>query len=350
MRNVTYNKNFGDSFFSYQGGDKDESGSFEYRFSTELLWNPINFEDFEVELLINSLLNRESNVYELRDNKNHTVGYVFPVSLLDSDSDFSEYRNINNYVYIAFVELLKRIPSIKEECEFFSDNFEENICVCVLHKPSINIPYPLSQCIHSLRKYGYSYFEENNRIRPIKGYDPNLFFKNRQKRIIVEFKEPSLYQNPMINSILRALPKADNLTHRFVLLYQVIETLFEEITSKKIHDEIKKFRRNQIPCSDFQECIKRISSERIKILEIFNCCKSLKDSDEAKQFKSSCMHLFDLIHYVPSKNEMNDIFYSFRNQMTHSFRKLYVYPEELAETIQDFELVILKIIETYPYK
>lgn len=347
MRNVDFKHGSEGYYFSYES--ENGFGEFEYRFSAKPLWKDIRYDEFEVELLINPLLNRESNTYELRGREHHTVGYLFPISLLDSDSDFGEYHNINNYVNVAFKKLLERIEHVKGNGILFSDNFEENICVCVLHKPSINMPHPLSQCIHSLRKYGYSYFEENNRIHPIKGYAPDLFFKNGKKKVILDFKEPLLYQNPMIDSILRALPKADNLTHRFVLLYQVIETLFEEIASRKIDEEIRRFTGKHIPCNDFQENIKQLSSEKVKLGEIFECCENLESSGEAKQFMEYCMQLFDLIHYSPSKNGLKDIFYAFRNQMTHSFRNLHGFPVELAETIQCFELLILKIIELYHY-
>lgn len=350
MKNVKFHKGTDGNYFSYQGNDKDVSGEFEYRFSTKSLWNSIKLEDFEVQLLINPLLNRESNVYDLRDELNKTVGYLFPISLLDSDSDFSDYRNINNYVYVAFWELLRRIPSVKENKELFSDNFEDNVCVCVFHKASVNTPCPLRNCIHSLRMYGYSYFTECNNIKPVDRYRSKLYFHNRVNKILLKFREPSLYKNPIIDSILRALPKADNLTHRFVLLYQVIETLFEEIASKRIDEEIKRFTGKQIPCNDFQDNIKQLSSEKTKISKIFKCCEKLENSDEAKFFLESCLHLFDLVHYSPSNKGLKDIFYSFRNQMTHSYRNLDFYQEELSETIQYFELLILKIIETYQYR
>lgn len=260
MKNVKFYEGSDGNYFSYQGNDEDVSGEFEYRFSTKSLWNSIQLEDFEVQLLINPLLNRESNVYDLRDELNKTVGYLFPISLLDSDSDFSDYRNINNYVYVAFWELLKRIPTVNENKEFFSDNFEDNVCVCVFHKASVNTTCPLRNCIHSLRMYGYSYFTECNNIKPVDRYRSKLYFHKRENKIHLKFSEPSLYKNPIIDSILRALPKADNLTHRFVLLYQVIETLFEEIASKRIDEEIKRFTGKQIPCNDFQDNIKQLSS------------------------------------------------------------------------------------------
>lgn len=350
MKNVKFYEGSDGNYFSYQGNDEDVSGEFEYRFSTKSLWNSIQLEDFEVQLLINPLLNRESNVYDLRDELNKTVGYLFPISLLDSDSDFSDYRNINNYVYVAFWELLKRIPTVNENKEFFSDNFEDNVCVCVFHKPSVNTTCPLRNCIHSLRMYGYSYFTECNNIKPVDRYRSKLYFHKRENKTHLKFSEPSLYKNPIIDSILRALPKADNLTHRFVLLYQVIETLFEEIASKRIDEEIKRFTGKQIPCNDFQDNIKQLSSEKTKISKIFKCCEKLENSDEAKLFLESCLHLFDLVHYSPSNKGLKEIFYSFRNQMTHSYRNLDFYQEELSETIQYFELLILRIVETYQYR
>lgn len=350
MKNVKFYEGSDGNYFSYQGNDEDVSGEFECRFSTKSLWNSIQLEDFEVQLLINPLLNRESNVYDLRDELNKTVGYLFPISLLDSDSDFSDYRNINNYVYVAFWELLKRIPTVNENKEFFSDNFEDNVCVCVFHKASVNTTCPLRNCIHSLRMYGYSYFTECNNIKPVDRYRSKLYFHKRENKIHLKFSEPSLYKNPIIDSILRALPKADNLTHRFVLLYQVIETLFEEIASKRIDEEIKRFTGKQIPCNDFQDNIKQLSSEKTKISKIFKCCEKLENSDEAKLFLESCLHLFDLVHYSPSNKGLKEIFYSFRNQMTHSYRNLDFYQEELSETIQYFELLILRIVETYQYR
>ena len=48
---------------------------------------------------------------------------------------------------------------------------------------------PLYLCIHSLRKYGYSYFEDNNNVLPIEGYSRELIISNNQKSINIELKE-----------------------------------------------------------------------------------------------------------------------------------------------------------------
>lgn len=72
MKNVKFHKGSDGNYFSYHGNDEDVSGGFDYRFSTKNLWKSIKLEDFEVQLLINPLLNRESNVYDLRDESNKT--------------------------------------------------------------------------------------------------------------------------------------------------------------------------------------------------------------------------------------------------------------------------------------
>ena len=348
MKNVKFEKGDDGNYFTYDNGN-GESGYFDYRFSVEKLWHPLNPEEFIVELLINPILNRESNVYVILNSvANKRVGYVFPISVIDSDSDFSDYANINNYVYVAYYQLLQRIRNVKEGNTVFSENFEENVCVCVFHRRSINVEYPLCEVIHCLRKLGYSYFEPNNSIQAVKGYDATLFLKEIKSNIRVVFKQPSLYRNPIIDSIMRFLPRADNLTHRFVLLYQVVETLLEEISSEKIESEIKKFRTYKIPTNDFQESIKRLSSERMRIGDIFEKCHLL-DTKESIDFKDCCTKLFALVGYTPSSEKVNDLFYSFRNQMTHSYRNIYRYEKELAETIQCFEILVMKIIESYPY-
>ena len=57
-----------------------------------------------------------------------------------------------------------------------------------------------------------------------------------------------------------------------------------------------------------------------------------------------------VIGYTPDKSDVDaNLFYFFRNQMTHSYRNLYQYSKELADTIQAFERLILLIVERYPY-
>lgn len=58
--------------------------------------------------------------------------------------------------------------------------------------------------------------------------------------------------------------------------------------------------------------------------------------------------MFALIDYYPSDVLPEALFYSFRNQMTHSLRNLIKYEEQLSITIFEFERLIMWIIRKYP--
>lgn len=214
----------------FEYSSNGESGFIEYYPSIENLEPDINIDNYVVELLINPMLSNESDVYFLsmksssdsRCNR-QTIGAIVPILALDSDQEVDKF--MDNYLYVAFWHLLKRLKSLKSGG--FSDNFESNICVCIFSKKLMG-DNPLYLCIHSLRKYGYSYFEDNNNVLPIEGYSRELIISNNQKSINIELKEPILYQHPIVDRILRDLKSASNVTHRFVLLYQIIELLMED--------------------------------------------------------------------------------------------------------------------------
>ena len=340
MKSVLFNKENGVNSFSFDGSDIIDS--FEYKPSIANLWDNLDKKDFVVELLINPLLNRESDIFDLRNNDNKRVGYIFPVSVLDTEMDLSPYRHIENYIYIAFWELLERLEVIKTNANYLSDCFEDNVSIIVLHKETIGTPNPLHLFIHTLRRYSYSYFEPNNSIKPIEGYNNPLIGKHH---IIIALDEPPLYHHEVVDVILRTLPKADDIAHRIILLYQVIEYLFEITASYEINSKINKYQNRLSSENDFIESIRNIASERTRIHLIFDKCQNIKES--SNNFNDACLHLFELIHYVPDKTEISDIFYSFRNQFVHSYRKMLHYKKELAETVQCFEILVLDIIQNY---
>ena len=168
MKSVKFNKENGINSFSFDGNGNIES--FEYKPSIAHLWNGLDKNKFIVELLINPILNRESDIYELRGVDNKRAGYVFPVSVLDTEMDLTPYQYIENYIYVAYWTLLERLKDIQPDAHCFSDCFEDNVSVIIFHKETIGHTNPLHLCIHTLRKYCYSYFEDNNRIKPIDGY------------------------------------------------------------------------------------------------------------------------------------------------------------------------------------
>lgn len=345
MRNVLFDKSGSIPVFKYTndlGGDE----TIEYKPPIDLLDPTIKVDDYCVELLINPLLSNESNVYMLLDPSNtvsQKVGVIMPISVLSSDEQ-PEHK-IHNYIFAAFQILLERLDELKSSV--FSDNFEDNVCVFVVDKKKVPYANPLPLCIHTLRRYGYSYFENKNNIKAPDGYLATEYIPSGTKNIRLVFKEPDLYSDPMVDTLMRALPSAHDVTHRFVLLYQIIELLMERAAISEIQNYVTSLNLHEIPSNDFLDGVKNLSSEKEKIKEIFR--KANITSTESASFRDACMNLYGLIQYTNPKMTSSDdtLLYSFRNQMTHAFRTLRNEPIDLSITIQRFEVLILRIVEKY---
>lgn len=352
MKNIVFENVGGRNQFTFN----DESGidfCFEYNPSTIGLWKDLNTLDFDVQLLIHPFLNKESNVFALESNLNQvkeTVGYIFPISVLDSDSFEAKRSADNNYLFVAYKVLLERLNEIDQSTDSLAKCFEDNICVCILNHRTIGQKHGVWDCIHSLRKYGYSYFVPNNSYKKVEGYTIDNYKELiPASRIRVDFSVPLMYSDPIIDGIIRALPKADNLVYRFILLYQIIEFLVSKKVSESINDVISTYKRSP-SCSenDFLENINNIRKERGVINDIMNTCNILS-TDCSKSFNLHCKHLYELAKVVPNQKDKDNLFYSFRNFMVHSYRHLNPYMEELAKTIFYFEQVVLTIVEKYSY-
>ena len=66
MKNVRFDKSSGTNYFRFVNSDGVED-KIEYKPSIIDLWDSLRKEDFSVELLINPLLNRARNVYDIYD-------------------------------------------------------------------------------------------------------------------------------------------------------------------------------------------------------------------------------------------------------------------------------------------
>lgn len=302
---------------------------------------------YAVDLLINPFLSKGKDSYCLKHKDlNRTIGMIFPISNLDEDKGVLNDKQYD-YFFIAFYTLLKRLKwnKIRERC--FSSNFEDNICVCVFNKKQAEQENPLHLCMHTLRKYGYSYFEPNNHIEKPEGYIENLY-KPKGKTIRIDYKEPLLYSCGMVRTLLDELPRVSNNIHRFVLLYQIIEFLLDTTMTICIDEQYKKLKDNNIPNNDFLHSIGEKMSEKARINEIFERC-NIKGTIECKDFNNSCKVLFsDISYQVNEGTDISEMYYKFRNQITHRYRNLIKYKSDLAIAIQDFERLTMLIVEKYP--
>lgn len=335
--------------FEYENGSTTEF--IDFNPPTDDLDPNINVDDYVVELLINPIFSNQSDVFSLcikvendptRDRQ--TVGAVFPVSALDSDQALRKGQI--GFLYVGFYHLLERLPRMKSG-KNFSDNFETNVCACVFHKRLINNDNPLHLCIHSLRKFGYSYFTPNDKVADIKEYSRTRLLDSGVSCINISMGEPLLYNHPIIDRILRDLKYATNITHRFVLLYQVIEFLMEDAIAQDVDLIYDQLTKRSITVNDYFDEVSKVGREKFRIKNIFKDC-TIKDN-ECSKFVKACKSLFDASGFTSDfKQSAPECFYAFRNKMTHSYRRLYDHSIELSATVQYFEQVVLLIIERYP--
>ena len=152
----------------------------------------------------------------------------------------------------------------------------------------------------------------------------------------------------MVRILLEELLRASNIIHRFVLLYQIIELLLDATMTICIDEQYKKLKNDNIPNNDFLHSIGEKMSEKARINDIFTRC-NIKGCIESKDFKNSCKILFHDISYQLDENtDISEMYYKFRNQITHRYRNLIKYKSDLAIAIQDFERLTMLIIEKYP--
>lgn len=345
MKRVKFNKEGSYPAFEYEG----EDGSIEYiEYKPPLkgLWKHIDIKSFCVELLVNPYLTREIHTFQILNENGNRIGMVFPVSLLDSDQPF--YKDfVSNYVFAAYWQLLQRIEKLEKTP--FSANFEDNVCVVVLYRKEFATQYPLDYCIHGLRYYGYGFFTPYNTAKRAVGYKTESFLARGSSKLTntlrINVQVPPLYSDNAIKLLMESLRDADNLINRFVLLYQVFEALMEDSGLRIIRREVVQLDAHCIAPREFLANVKDAISEKSKIVEIFNAA-NIPDEDK-ELFINSCKQLFDLYGHK-SDYTLPDMLYEFRNQMTHSYRELLKFQEELALTIQGMERVVLSIVAHYP--
>ena len=108
--------------------------------TTDSNWDENKFEIFIFE---NPYLTAENDVFEIYEYTiPERLGWIFPLTILESnENDFIDYKNLNNYKFIAYKKLLRYSINISEELfnqEFvkLSDIYGDKV-ICLLSKETI---------------------------------------------------------------------------------------------------------------------------------------------------------------------------------------------------------------------
>lgn len=323
--------------FEYNDGE-GTSMPFDYLPKIQQAWT--NTEDFELILLENPYLNKESNVFDIyTDKPDDRIGWIFPISVLESE-DLEERGNILNYLYIAYQILLLRINKLEVTKTLLSDYYKNDAIICLVNKRTAP-DFHINTYYFSLYWYGYSVLNEDIDCRNVEHYSYD-YLKSRIKLTAAS----KLTTDPVITNLIKQeLPTADNLLHRFILLYQAIEHLMEIEAYNKAQNSVNKYNSKSIGIRDLLQELKNQTSEFFIIKEIFS--NSSVNKDTLSKFREECRKLFQNASFDPNDKSDISYFYNFRNQIVHSYRKYLTSHGQLGITMQIFERVILELITTY---
>lgn len=310
---------------------------------------------FDIYLFENSYLNAENDVFEVYENAipNERLGWIFPITILESnENDFVDYKNLNNYKFIAYQKLLELSISVKlkgnsDEYYKLSDLFGDLI-VCVICKETAKkidnfafINYTLS-----LYKYGYLFLGDTRRSKMI--YDRTDFIREmRSVRARVKLILPNfdIYSNGYTKSLfVEHLLQSENYIIRFIFLYQIIEHFIQQEFDKSFQLHLTNYTEGKLSKNDLRERINNSSRERDlirSVLELIEFPNELKG-----EFIQECEYLFNDLK-LDSKDGFSDKIYDFRNLITHNYREVADKSEILKKITEIFERIIIDLLINY---
>lgn len=323
------------------------SQRFTYKPAIASCWD--NLEDFDLYLLQHPIPRKESdisNVY-LADESDESVGWMFPISILDTDTIDPQGRLLD-YVFVSFQILLQKIEALKDnnaEGNLF-DIYDENAIVLILNKRYIPDNFNIEQYMFFLYEMGFSIGEKKPSKIPFYQYE-------QASRIYLKAAITPVNKLPNSEYIQRIfnadLIETNNPIHRFIILYQVIEILMDAFSEQEIITYINKYTSREIGKNDLMHAIRDAIDESDNIQKIFNNITSMHPKVRSSLI-NSVITLYKKVGYDDSRNDIASVVYSLRNQLFHSYRRYIGNKELLYKVIQDFEKVILDVLIHYQSK
>lgn len=307
---------------------------FNYYPSREGIWSGMKEDDFDIVLLNNPFLHRETDWFEVRfDNTDERGGFLLPIELLESEEVTDKY--LLSYMFISYQILLRQIteiPSSELLSEIYSDAF-----VLVIHKKTKH-DFRLEEYVFSLAKYGfYNYIGQLKvdypRIYCIESHPRNLLLKKSVVDNLSNGYVKDLVSNRLCNT-------GDFIT-RFVLVYQIVELYISEIHQNLLNEKINKYKAGKLTRNDFSEELKDISKESTQIKELVN---DYIDEKESIDYIQEVRSLFNDVDYKVKHESLDSMLYALRNQLFHNYGIFDCHEEALNQVIFRFERVIMMLL------
>lgn len=292
-------------------------------------------ESFDIFLLSNPFLHKEVNWYELLfDGADERAGFLFPISLLESEEVDDKY--LLSYMFVAYRQLLLKINL--EPTGVLSDSFPDAY-ILAIHKKT-KPDFRLEKYILSLAHYGFYDYKGKNE----KEFPKLNCIENQTKIIRLEESVVDFLQNKYVKDLVfnRLCLTADFLT-RFVLIYQIVELYISEIHHNLLEDCIDKYKKNEITRNVFSEELKKISRESYQIEQLV---KGFHDEEVCTKYRKDVLSLFNDVGYstADKSKSLDALLYALRNQIFHNYNIFDGHEDALNQVIFSFERVILMLL------
>ncbi len=341
-------------YFEVKSSSGDISLRIEYIPITSSKWD---IDRFQIFLFENPYLNAENDVFEIfLDGLSERAGWIFPIAILESnENDYTNYKNLNNYKFIAYSKMLKEIIVTingQYSLEYYklSDLFG-NVMICLLSKDFTDKLTNFDIENYLLSSYSYGYNLHRKSIAAKQVYKRAEFINHmrcERKRVSLQKSQVKITSDPYLNALFNEhLLQTESHIARFVLLYQVIEQYMQVEFDFQFESQLTKYIDKKLFKNDFKESINNLSKERVLIREVFN--KTIIDERIQLDFRAECNILYTEIGIVSSHSILADLIYDIRNLITHSLRAIVAKTESIERLVEIFERLIIDMLVNYSH-
>lgn len=312
-------------------------GGFSYPFhyipSRKDIWLNMKDEDFEVVLLNNPFLYKETDYFELEfDGSGVRDGYIFPIALLESEEDTDKI--LRSYMYVSYRILLNGVTN--SPTGVLSDSFKDAFVLVVNKRTKVD--FCIENYILSLAGIGfYSYKGVITKTFPQLSY-----FKGMVKTLKLEQADVDNLRNGYVHNLIsEQLVRTSDFLTRFVLIYQVVELYITEIHQRLLDEKIKAYQNGKLKRNDFSVELINISKEAYQVEDL---SKEYHQETVCLEYIKEVVGLFNDIGYDPKSKSISALLYALRNHIFHNYSIFVGHEEQLNDVIFRFERVILFIL------
>lgn len=352
LDNIEFVKDINQNYFTLY----DNSHIIEMRFNYAPVLEEWDSSKYIIYSFENPYLTAENDIFEIyfTDNKSNRIGYVFPISALESaDNSYKSgeraMKILNGYRFVAYKKILDSNitidSSLKSEYTL-SDLFSSKTHILVLAKSDLPLDFNINDYLLSLFSFG---FTPLNSIPKAIRYKANTIQHDQRGKSNIYITKSlfSVEKNDFCQKLFfDYLISFDNGLLRFILIYQIIELLIKEEYDKQFKIHLDEYNTSKISVNDFRERINDLMSEKYRIDILFKNTRI--DNDIINTFRNECVSLFNDISYEYKNDSVSALFYSFRNKIVHEYRALHSKQEEVDYLIYLSEKIVLNLLINYP--